>query len=213
VPRFAIFLLSGLVAWNLFLGGVSGATGSIVSNAPLVQKVWFPREILPLASIGAALVHFFLQLLVLFGALLAFQHAPQWSYFPALVLALVVVLILTAALGIALAAANVYLRDTQHLLELVLLAWFWLSAIVYPIRLVTDRLGDQAWIALLNPIIPIVLTFQRVIYNPEGDTVLPDAELGWYLRNLSIVGVGALALFFGALWLFGRLEDDLGEEI
>lgn len=214
VPLFGVFLLSGLVAWNLFLGGLTGATGSIVGNAPLVQKVWFPREILALASIGAALVHFFLQLLVLFGALLVFQHAPAWNYLPALVLALVVLLILTTALGVALSAINVYLRDTQHLLELVLLAWFWLTAIVYPIRLVTDRLGDWDWVALLNPMIPIVLTFQRVIYNPSvEDAILPEEPLTWYLRNLGAVGLVALLALWGALVIFGRLEDDLGEEI
>ncbi len=214
VPLFGVFLLSGLVAWNLFLGGLTGATGSIVSNAPLVQKVWFPREILALASIGAALVHFFLQLLVLFGALLVFQHAPAWGYLPALVLALAVLLTLTTAIGVALSAINVYLRDTQHLLELVLLAWFWLTAIVYPIRLVTDRLGEWDWVALLNPMIPIVLTFQRVIYNPAvEDNILPEEPLSWYLRNLSFVGIGALLALWGALVIFGRLEDDLGEEI
>ena len=123
-------------------------------------------------------------------------------------------LVMTAAFGIALSAINVYLRDTQHLLELVLLAWFWLSAIVYPIRLVTDRLGDTDWVALLNPMIPIVLTFQRVIYNPAAsDEILPEEPLSWYLRNLGVLGVLALAALYGALVLFGRLEDDLGEEI
>ncbi|MGY6500678.1 MAG: ABC transporter permease [Acidimicrobiales bacterium] len=213
VPLFAVFLLSGLVAWNLFSAGLGAATGSIVTNAPLVQKVWFPREILPLAAIGAALVHFFLQLLVLFAALLVFQHSPEWTYFPVLVLALAVLLVFVTALGIALSAVNVYARDTQHLLELVLLAWFWLTAIVYPIRLITDRLGDAAWAALLNPMIPIVVTFQRVIYNPERTDLLPEADVWWYVRNLSVLGVVSLAALFGALVLFGRLEDDLGEEI
>ena len=61
IPFFAIYLLSGLLAWNLFSGSVTGATGSIVSNGSLVNKVYFPREILPLATVGANLVHFFLQ--------------------------------------------------------------------------------------------------------------------------------------------------------
>ena len=87
VPYFAIFLLSGLLAWNLFSTGVNGGTVSITGNASLVQRVWFPREILPLASIGAALVHFFLQFLVLIGALLVFRRSPDWPAVPALLLA------------------------------------------------------------------------------------------------------------------------------
>ncbi|MBK9180861.1 MAG: ABC transporter permease [Acidimicrobiales bacterium] len=214
VPLFSIFLLSGLLAWNLYSNSVSAGTTSIVGNASLVQKVWFPREILPLASIGASLVHFFLQMLVLFAALAIFRHAPAWSYAPALVPALLVLLLFSAAIAIGLAAVNVYLRDTQHLLELVLVVWFWLSAIVYPYEQVAERLGDKSWILLFNPIIPVVLTFQRVIYNPSDPGVIPlDVGIGWYLRNLAIVGAGSLVLLVLALWLFGRLEDDFAEEI
>jgi ABC-2 type transport system permease protein len=215
IPQFGIFLLSGLLAWNLFAGGVNGGAASIVGNASLVQKVWFPREILPLAAIGGALVHFALQFLVLIAALLVLSHSPDWSELVLLPVAIAVLLVLTAALAIAVAAVNVYLRDTQHLLELGLLAWFWMSAIVYNVELVRDRLGEQAWLVLLNPIIPIVTAFQRVIYNPPDEAnILPaDVDLGWYLRNLGIVAIGAVVMLFAALWLFGRLEDDFAEEI
>jgi ABC-2 type transport system permease protein len=242
VPYYAIFFLSGLLVWNFFATSLSAGTGSITMNAQLVQKVWFPREILPLAAIGAAIVHFFLQATVLIAALALFRRAPSLEYLPALFLAIIVLLILASALAVALGAINVYLRDTEHLLELALLAWFWLSCIVYPYRLVAERLGPtREWMASLNPVIPIVLTFQRVLYNPEGATfgwyvnqpsdgslsgtdpnnVIPDVgvpaliyhPLSWYLTRLSIVGVFALALFFAALWLFGRLEDDMAEDI
>lgn len=215
VPDFGIFLLSGLLAWNLFSNGVSAGTSSIVANAGLVQKVWFPREILPLANLAAALVHFFLQLLVLLAALVVLQHGPDWGSAFALVPALAVLLLLTGALGIALGAVNVYLRDTQHLLELALLAWFWLTAIVYPYSLVADRLGERSWLMLLNPMVAIVTTFQRVLYNPpDAANILPvDTGVDWYLRNLALVGLGSVVLLLVALWLFGRLEDDFAEEI
>lgn len=242
VPYYAIFFLSGLLVWNFFSTALNGGAVSITGNAQLVQKVWFPREILPLASIGAAIVHFFLQATVLIAALAIFQRAPSFDHAIALPLAFVVLIVLASALAIALSAVNVYLRDTQHLLELALLAWFWLSAIVYPYRTVAVRLGPaKEWIASLNPIIPIVLTFQKVLYNPEEtpfgwytntrsdggltvydptndltDTAQPALihhPLEWYLTRLGIVGVLSVALLFGALWLFGRLEDDMAEEI
>jgi ABC-2 type transport system permease protein len=214
IPRFGIFLLSGLLAWNLFSNGLNGGAGSIVGNASLVQKVWFPREILPLASIGTAMVNFGLQFLVLAVALGVMSHSPDWSALVLLPVAVVVLVVLTAALAIAVSAINVYLRDTQHLLELALLAWFWGSAIVYNVELLRDRLGDLAWVVLLNPIIPIVTAFQRVLYNPPDDAnILPDAPVSWYLRNLAFVGIGSVVLLFVALWIFGRLEDDFAEEI
>jgi ABC-2 type transport system permease protein len=215
VPDFAIFLLSGLLAWNLFSAAVSGGTGSIVGNASLVQKVWFPREILPLAAIGAAVCHFFFQFFVLVGALVVLQHSPDWGGLWLIPPALVILIVLAAGIAIALAAINVYLRDTEHLLELALLAWFWLSAIVYPYMQVANQLGDKANLLLLNPIVPVVLVFQRVIYNPpDSAEILPaDTGLDWYARNLAIIGVGSVIFLVVALHIFGRLEDNLAEEI
>ncbi|MGI8754527.1 MAG: ABC transporter permease, partial [Acidimicrobiales bacterium] len=143
VPYFGIFFLSGLLAWNLFSAGLGGGTSAIVQNAQLVTKVWFPREALVVASILAALVHFFLQSIVLIAALLIFQRSPDYKYAPIFLLALVVLLLLCTALAIALSAINVYLRDTEHLLEVVLLAWFWMSAIAYNYGQVATRLTDR----------------------------------------------------------------------
>jgi ABC-2 type transport system permease protein len=212
VPYFAIFFLSGLLAWNLFSTAVSGATGSIVGNAALVSKVWFPREILPLAAIGAALVHFFFQATVLLSALLLFGRAPDWALLPLIPVAMIVLLLVAAAFGVLLAAANVYLRDVQHLLELALVAWFWMSAIVYPFRLIDQKLGDHSTLAFINPVIPVVITFQKAIYNPVDDTV-PTYGAGWYLSVLAVTGVIAFISLLAALYVFGRLEDNFAEEI
>ncbi len=227
IEDFPIFLLAGLLPWNLFSTSLGSATSSVVANASLVNKVYFPREILPLAGIGAALVHFFLQAVVLIGALAVFRYAPAWEYLPVVVLALAVLLVLGAALGIALAAINVYLRDTQHLLELVLLAWFWITPIVYQYKLLSDKLQEKSVLLLVNPMTSLVLAFQRGIYNRVGGPttggrfggatqssgILPDASLLWYLRNVAVVGVVSVALLVGALWLFGRLEDNFSEEL
>jgi len=225
IPTFPIFLLCGLLPYNLFSAGLGGGTGSIVGNAGLVTKVWFPREILPLAAIGAALVHFSLQFLVLASALLVFWYEPSWSYLPLVIPALLALLLVVAAFGIALAAINVYARDTQHLLELVLLAWFWMTPIVYPYAQVSSRtvhgfkIGN--W-ALLNPLTPVVITMQRAIWGQHRFQIgragkvmpaLPDMSQWWYLRNLGLLAVGAVVMLFIAFWIFGRLEDDFAETI
>lgn len=216
IPVFAIFLLAGLLPWTFFSNALAGGTVSIVGNAALVGKVWFPREILPLAAIGAALVHFFLQSFVLVGALFVFGMTPAWSYLPLLVPAMITLVLLLAALTVALSAVNVYLRDTQHLLELLLMAWFWMSPIVYPYRQVSDQLGRWSSLYLLNPMTSILITFQRIFYNKVsagGTPILPDGSELWYLRNLVIVAAASAALLVGALALFGRLEDNFAEEI
>lgn len=229
VPYYGVFFLSGLLAWNLFSTGLGQGTSAIVQNAQLVTKVWFPREALVLAAVIAGLVHFFLQSFVLIAAMLVFQRLPDFQLFPLFLLALIVALLLATALAVALSAVNVYLRDTQHLLEVVLLAWFWLSAVAYSYGTVakelTDKFGAKGeWLAMLNPMLTVVITFQRVLYNPAAPTkaqladpnyipVLPPHPWQWYAGFLLIDLVVGLFLMYGALRLFSRLEDNFAEEI
>jgi len=224
IPYFAIFLLSGLLAWTLFSSSLTAATGSIVGNGALVNKVYFPREILPLATVGANLVHFFLQTFVLLTTLVVFRFGIDVEYLWLVLPALVVLLLLAAGLAILFAALNVYARDLQHLLELVLLAWFWMTPIVYPWQLQADQLHERGLstaLTLLNPVTAVVITLQRAIYGTdsfvdgEGHTVylLPDDGPLWYLRNLGIIGLVALGIFVFAVYVFGRLEANFAEEL
>jgi ABC-2 type transport system permease protein len=224
VPLYGLFLLAGLLAWTLFSTGASAATASITGNGTLVQKVWFPREILPLSAVGSALVTFFFQLAVLVIALLVFQRAPAWEYLPLLVPALGVTLLWATALGVLLSALNVLYRDIQHLLELLMLAWFWLTPIVYQYDMVVDELVRRdlpEWLAMLNPFTPVVLVFQRVIYNPEHelgteaqasfDFMYRGAD--WYVGHLAASGLVAFVLLLVGLRVFGNIEADFGEEL
>lgn len=228
IPMFAIYFICGLLPWTFFTSALSSGSSSVVGNAQLVNKVWFPREILPLASVGAALVHWLLQSIVLVIALFVVQRAPDWPYLPLLIPAVLVLVTFSASLAIMLSAINVYLRDTQHLLELVLLAWFWATPIVWPYPLIAEKLaahGLPANLGFINPLTPIILTFQRALYHEDvwngtrminGNPVtgvVPAGSVWWYLRNLVIIGVGAIVLLWIGLRVFGRLEDDFSQEI
>lgn len=220
IPYFPIYLLSGLLAWNLFSISLGAATGSITGNSTLVNKVYFPREILPLAAVGANCVHFLLQAVVLLAAIalspIDFDLRWIWLVVPALA----VLLVLTAAFAIFLSAVNVYARDTQHLLELALLAWFWMTPIIYQWRLPAEKLqehGITPGLLLINPVVSISLALQRALYGQRLDVgglpVLPTEGQWWYLRNLGISGVAAVVLFFLAMRVFNRLEGDFAEEL
>jgi len=215
-PAFPLFLLSGLLVWNLFSTGLSGATGSIVGNAGIVNKVAFPREILPLASVGAALVNFALQGIVFIAALAVVRWDVAWEYLPLVPLALIGVLLLAGALGILLSALNVYLRDTSHFLELALLAWFWMTPIVYPFMTIGGRDGWSSKVYMMNPVTPVVLVFQRAFYakvDNDGIAILPDWSWGEYAGYLGLTfGVALVALTIGVS-VFGRLEANFAEEL
>ena len=140
--------------------------------------------------------------------------------------ALVVTLMITTGLGLLLSALNVLFRDIQHFLELGLLTWFWFTPIVYTYNLVgsaiTDRWGEGSeWVAALNPMLPVVTTFQRIVYNPtnfppEGQeefTRLVNQDTGWYLQNLGISAVFGLVFMVAGFKVFSRLEANLAEEL
>lgn len=233
IPAFAIFLLCGLLVWNLFSASLAGATGSVTAAGGLVNKVYFPRVILPLAAVGAAVVHFFLQGIVLVAALLITRYDVEVAWLPLLVLAFAATVCLGTGFAILLSAVNVYARDTQHILELSLLAWFWLTPIVYPVDLVVSQTEARSvpdWLYLINPLTPLVMTFQRVLHNrvdfeqevqlrengPLQITVtriLPDESFLWYVgANSVVIGLG-LALTGVALHVFSRLEGNFAEEL
>ncbi|MEX2292744.1 MAG: ABC transporter permease [Acidimicrobiales bacterium] len=223
IPNFVVYLLAGLLPWNFFASSLSGATGSIVQNGSLVNKVYFPREILPLATVGASVVHFLLQGTVLLAVLAVFRYDVALSYMWLVIPSLLVLLVLASGIAILFAALNVYARDLQHLLELLLLGWFWTTPIVYPWFLPADQLAEKGYsssLLLLNPIVPVVIALQRAIYGTESyvrdgitTQLLPAEGAWWYLRNLGLVGLAACALFIVAIHIFGRLEANFAEEL
>jgi ABC-2 type transport system permease protein len=213
IPSFPIYLLSGLLAWNLWSGSLGGSVASLIGNANLVTKVYFPREILPLATIGANLINFFFQFVVLLGALIVFRYNVGADALLLVPSALAVELVMLVGASLFVSVLNVYFRDVQHLLELVLLAWFWMTPIVYQPAIIQAK---QPWlfrIYLLNPMTAVVLAFQRGIYGQHEDVSIGGASLGWYMQRLGFVAMGALVVVAVGWWLFRRLESRLAEEL
>ena len=225
IPNFVIYLFSGLVVWNLFQTAVNSATGVIVDRAGLVKKVSFPREILALANVGASVIYFAIQLVVLIGFLLLVGHQPAWGFLWLLPIAFAALYLFTAAVAIVMSAITVYLRDMRHLMEVVLQLWFWLSPVVYSyensLAPALQRHGLSA-LYFLNPVTPIILTFQRVFYvatTVRSTTtgaplhILPQWSLTRFFElDLGLLAV-TVAVFLLALILFGRLEGNFESEL
>jgi ABC-2 type transport system permease protein len=171
---------------------------------------------LPLAAIRAQFVNFLFQLVVLVAFLLIFGYPLFHRGNLLLPLALAVLLVFTTALGLATAALNVRYRDTGHLVDLALLAWFWSTPIVYPASLVQDNLQGAFSLYLLNPVTNIVLAFQRGIYggvSEEALASLPAPGLTWYGIRLLVVGAVSLVTLYLSWRLFFRRSGDFAEEL
>lgn len=217
--KFPIWLLSGLIVWTFVSTAMSTSVQSITANGYLVSKVRFPRAVLPLSNVGASAMHLGLQLLAMAGVLAVTAHPVAWGYLWLLPFAIATVALMASTCSLVLSALNVRARDTQHLLDLAMLGWFWLTPIIYDYHRVStflDRKGLPDWLSLLNPITDVIITFQRAIYGTDsvgGRQLLPDDGPLWYLRNLAIVSLvsiltGALALNF-----FDRAEANFAEDL
>ncbi|HAM27474.1 MAG TPA: sugar ABC transporter [Microbacteriaceae bacterium] len=211
VPDFAIFVFTGLTVWGLFSEVLSGSTTSIVANSGLIKKVYLPREIFPLASVGSALFNFVVQFGILLVATIALGRAPVHLEILYLPVALVVVLLFSFSLGLLLSAVNVYLRDFQHLVEVLLLVLFWASPIVYSYTLV-HRVLNGNWLEqvyLANPVTLVVMGFQKAMWiSGAGETWPTDLPL-----RLALVGLASIALLWIAQRVFARLEGNFAQEL
>lgn len=220
IPQFGVYLFAGLLAWTLFTDIIGGCTGSIVGNAGLVKKVYFPRELFPLSVIGASVVNFLLQAVILVLAYVATWTWPRPGNLLLLPLALVALVLFAAGLGLLLAAGNVFLRDITYLVEVGLLLWFWMTPIVYDWTKVRTSLVHEHSLSLLfqvylaNPMANIVLAFQRALWpgglTEKGRPFYYDGDL--YLR-LGVLIVAGLFFVWFAQRVFARSQGNFAQEL
>ncbi len=214
IENFGIYIFAGLAIYTVFAEVIGGGTSSIVTNSGLIKKVYLPREVFPLATIGPAMFTLAIQLAILIVAALvtgALAVGPHLLYAP---FAIVVALVWSAAFAILLSAINVYLRDIAYLVDVVLVLVMWGSPILYSISMVEGQLQGTAfeWLLTLyvnSPVTLSVLGFQEAFWQPGAASAhVPDL----WLNMLISVGAGLIALFF-AQRVFARLQGDFAQEL
>ena len=196
---YPLLVLSGLMAWQLFAAALSGSSGSLVSNASLISKVYFPRLIVPLASLGVALIDFLVVLLLFVGVALWFGHSPSWHW---LVLPFFIVLALGAAFGLGLwfTALTVKYRDFRFIVPFLLQIGIFISPVGYR----TDFFPNWRDLLALNPLTGIIDGFRWCLLG--GSHSLSTASL------LSAVLLIAL-MIAGGLWFLRRTEREFADVI
>lgn len=213
IPEFAIYIFAGLTAYGLFAEIVSSGTNSILGNAGIVKKVWLPREVFPLASVGSALFNFSMQLLILVVATIAIGSIPWHIEIAYALPGLLVLLTWGLALALLLSAVNVYLRDIGYLVEVLTLLLMWASPIVYAWGMVRDFVGPGALLEAYtnNPITLGVLAFQKAFWvaGAESGAAMPEAL---ELRLVVAICLGFLAVFL-AQRVFARLQGNFAQEL
>jgi ABC-2 type transport system permease protein len=212
IPDFAIYVFTGLTAYGLFNEIVSGGTGSILGNAGLIKKIYLPREVFPLASVGSALFNFMIQLVILILATIVFRHPPLsanlWYFIPSFF----TIVIYGTVLALFLSAANVYLRDIQYLVEVLLMILLWASPVVYSWSIVRDTVRHALIVNLYtdNPMTLAVLGFQKAFWLAGAGTAEYPAHLALRMAIAIVIG---LVLLFVAQRLFSRMQGNFAQEL
>jgi lipopolysaccharide transport system permease protein len=197
---YLLFALGGMAAWTYFSGSAGAAMDSLVSDQALLRKVYFPREVLPLAAVGAGLVDFAPALGTFIIASFLYGIAPSLPWL-ALVLPVLVLATTSAALGLGLSGLNVYYRDVRYALPFVLQLGLFASPVVYPLSAVPGTW--RTVYAILNPVAAAIDALRRiVIHQSWPDFAVTFAALGW-----------ALVLALGGYVLFKRLERGFSDRV
>lgn len=202
IPKYYIYLMTGMIPWQFFTDSISQGACSIIYNADMTKKIYFPREVLTISSVSAKFINLLLSMIVVFGFILF-----SGIGFSPLVLLLPFVFLIEymISLGFALffAAITVYLRDMEYVVNVILMAWIWATPIMYS----PDTLMQQyQWIADLlrvNPLTSVMYLFRDILYYHQ----MPAAI------DIILPTVWGIVLMVIGEFVFKRLEGNFAEEL
>ncbi len=205
-PHYLQFLVIGIVVWQFLSMCLNDSLHAVMGSSNLVKKTAFPRIILPLAMVFANLANFLLTWIVLFLYLLwAGMHFQHLALLPVVLLAQTA---LCLGLALFLSACNVFFRDTEHILGVGSLAWFFLTPIFYPLKDQLEFLPEHlSWLAFLNPMTGVMWGYRTVLMSDK----LPDVAVPlWFPAVSATVCFAVLGI---GLIVFQKLQSRFGDEL
>jgi ABC-2 type transport system permease protein len=199
IENYAIFLFVALLPWIFTQTSIQISATTIITNSNLVKKVYFPREILPISVVLGALVNFLFSVAIILPVLFFLGKFPgmKLMHFP---LILLIQLIFNTGIALIVSSLNVYFRDLEHIVGILMMAWFYLTPVLYPIDIVPKSFIK---IFKLNPMTPIVLAYRDILFFNQ----IPDYNLFRYIIIVSIF------ILISGMYIFMKLERSFAEDI
>jgi len=182
---YPVFVYAALLPWGLFSTAVSTAANSMVGSSHLVSKVYFPRILIPIASIGASVVDFAISTIILFGLMMFFGIEFSFSLLllPLLVLTL---LIIALGVGILLSALTVSYRDFRYVVPFMIQIWMYLTPVIYPLSIIPEK---WQWVSYLNPMTGVIEASRSIFLGTDLNLIALTISLifGFSMLCLSII--------------------------
>jgi lipopolysaccharide transport system permease protein len=195
---YILFLYAGLLPWTFFSNAVAGSSHSLIANANMITKVYFPRSLVPMAAVFVRLSDLLIASSILIVLMFYYRQPFTWAFLIAPLLVLQLTL-LALGLGMWFAALNVKYRDIGTALPVLLQLWMFASPIIYPSTLLPER---WKWLFELNPLTGIIGGFRASLLG-----------LSFNWRTLFLSAVVTLALLVYATFAFSRMEDDFADVV
>lgn len=198
--KYYLFLFVALVPWLFFLTSVTGGASCVWSQKDLVNKIYFPREVLPIAYVTSQLVNMLLSYIVILAVIIVTRHGMNWRalcYFP---LILLVEYMLALGITMLVSAVTVFLRDMEYVLNVLLMGWQYLSPVLYDVDFIPEKYRT---FYMLNPMAPILIAYRDIFYYKQ----VPQLST---LLEAVILGVAMLVIGFA---VFEKLKRHFSEEM
>lgn len=197
--NYLIFLIVAIIPWNFFITVVNQSSTTVIQNANIIKKVYFPREILPISIVTSGLVNFLISCLIIFVFLL-FSGVGFSINLLFLPLIIIIQYILLLSISFVLSSVNVYVRDVEYIVNFIVTMLFYMTPVLYPMSFIPDKLR---FIFNLNPMAHIINAYRDVLYYK----ISPD------FVSVGAIGIISIILLFIGYVIFRKLEKGFAEEL
>lgn len=196
--HYVTYIVIGILPWNFFTTVISQGTFTILGNAGIIKKVYFPREILPISVATSGLVNFLISIPIMF-IFLFFSGIGYSKYILLLPIVIITEYLLLLGIIMITCAIDVYIRDAEYLINFFVTMLFYATPILYS----TELFGSKAWILQLNPMTTIINSYRDILYSKT----MPN------LTMLFCVLMGSILLLLIGIFIFRKLEKGFAEEV
>lgn len=200
IDKFYLYLIIGMMPWTFFNTSVQGGTTCIRAQADMVKKIYFPREVIPIAYVTSAFVNMLLSFIIVFLAVLVSGYGFDLQVLLYLPLIMVIEYLLALGIAFIVSSITVYFRDLEQIVGVIMMAWIYITPIMYNMDYVPEEYRS---LIVLNPMTPIVEVYHQILYYRMVPTT----------NYLLLAGGASLVIFIVGFFVFGRLDRNFAEEM